>query len=143
MRLPRALRRVAIILMYAAYLAGAVAQWRLHAPDANQQIVWILFLMAFGIGVALFATTHYLSWSGAKNTLLDEREIATRDSVYRQAYGIIAWVSVGILMLWYAAPLLASPLMASTNGNVLVWGYVLLISTLPAALLAWNDRAVV
>lgn len=143
MTIPRALRRIAIVSMYGAYLAGAVLQWR-QTPDQPQaNLILGVFLFAFALGAILFASTQYLRWSSAKDAALDERERATRDAVYGRAYSIMAWTSVLLLAWSYAWPLLQRPCPSGfdVNINVIFWGYVLLMSTLPASLLAWKDRA--
>ncbi len=136
------LRRFAVVLMYGAYVAGAVMQWRARTIGENRTVILALFMASFAIGALLFALTRYMRWAAANDARLDEREIATRNAVYRSAYHIAAWVSVLLLVCWYVGPLISQPLTPGTNGNVLFWGYVLLMSTLPAALLAWRDRPV-
>ena len=140
MRIPQSLRRIAVLAMYGAYIAGAVMQWRVQTFGEDRQLILSLFIVSFTIGALLFATTRYMSWSSAKDATLDEREIATRNDTYRQAYRMVAWCSIALLAIWYAMPLMEKPLAPQTAGNVLFWGYVLLISTLPASLLAWKDR---
>ena len=140
MTIPIALRRAAVMLMVGAYLAGTILQWEQHEiarqPQAN--IILALFALSFAIGALLFAGTHYGRWGITKNKALDEREIATRNKVYAGAYQVMAWISAALLIWWQ----FAQPRPLGVDANVVFWGYVLLISTLPASLLAWNDRPV-
>ena len=140
MTLPRSIRRLAVVSMYGAYLVGGIMQWRVREIGQNRQAILTAFLFAFAIGAVLFVSTHYMRWTAAKDAALDEREIATRNAVYRTAYGVMAWSSVFLLAWWYAGRFMAPPLTLETDVNVMFWGYVLLLSTLPAALLAWNDH---
>jgi hypothetical protein len=140
MTLPRGIRRFAVVSMYGAYLAGGIMQWRVNEIGQNRQAIFAAFLFAFAIGTILFVSTHYMRWTSAKEAALDEREIATRNAVYRSAYGVMAWLSVLVLVWWYVGRFVSPPLTLETDVNVMFWGYVLLLSTLPASLLAWNDR---
>ena len=141
MRIPLPMRRTTVLSMYGAYIAGAIMQWRVTTIGENRQVILTVFLFAAAVGILLFAGAHYMRWIGSKESALDEREVAVRNGVYRSAYSIIAWASVGLLIWWCIGPLVSHPLTSDTNTNVLFWGYVLLVSTLPAALLAWKDRA--
>ena len=140
MTLPRGIRRLAVVSMYGAYLIGGIMQWRVREIGQDRQAIPAAFLFAFAIGTFLFVSTHYMRWTGAKDAALDEREIATRNAVYRTAYGVMAWSGVLLLAWWYVGRFVSPPSTLETDVNVMFWGYVLLLSTLPASLLAWNDR---
>ena len=140
MTLPRSIRRLAVVSMYGAYLAGGIMQWRVRAAGQDRQVILATFLFAFVVGAFLFVSTHYMRWTGAKENALDEREIVTRNAVYRTAYSLMAWFSFALLAWWYVGRLVAPPLTPETDVNAIFWGWVLLFSTLPASLLAWKDR---
>lgn len=142
MTIPRFVRRIAVVSMYGTYATGTILQWQVHNAGESRELILAIFILAFVIGGLLFVGTHYLRWVSARDNALDEREIAIRNAVYRTAYHFIAWFGIALLAIWYAAPYTAPSLTMATNFNVLFWGFVLLVATLPAALLAWGDRPI-
>jgi hypothetical protein len=135
------LRRLAVALMYGAYCAGAAPQlqWAQHEIPRQPQatIILVLFALSFAAGALLFVGAHYWRWGNAKTATLDEREIATRNRVYASAYRWVALISMVGCVAWQSGWRPLHPL--SVDSNVIVWGYVLLLATLPAALLAWTE----
>jgi len=142
-RLPPWACRLAVVLMYGAYAAGTVLQWQQNgaaAPQPLRSIILALFALALLMG-SFLSVTYYWHWGTVKDTELDEREIATRNAAYVHAYRIIAVLSMAGSLWWISGPLLRQPAPLGVDANVLFWGYVLLLVTLPTALLAWKDRA--
>ncbi len=137
------LRRTVVIAMYATYVLGAIAQWRqhemMHQPD--QSIILILFFVSLALAALLFVGTHYGRWGTARPRFLDEREIAQRNAVYVWAYKWVAVVSLVGCVAWQVGVEPQHPM--SVDSNVLVWGYVLLLTSLPTALLAWTEKSIV
>lgn len=135
-------RRAIVIAMYGSYVVGAIAQWRVHeiVRQPDQVIILVLFLISLALGLLLFAGTHYGRWGTARSRLLDEREIAARNAIYVLAYRWIATISLVGCVAWQIGLQPHHPL--SVDSNVLVWGYVLLLTTLPTALLACMEQPV-
>jgi magnesium-transporting ATPase (P-type) len=133
------LRRIIVAAMYGAYIAGAILQWQQHEITREPQasLILALFVASFALGALLFGIAHYGRWSSTTNKRLDEREIAARNAAYTRAYWIVAAVSA-VWLGWQTGRQLEHPF--GVDSNVLLWGYVLLITTLPATLLAWADR---
>ena len=134
--------RLAVVLMYGSYVAGMVLQWEQNgaaAPQPLRSVVLGLFALALLTG-SFLSVTYYWHWGTVNDGKLDERELATRNAAYVGAYRIIAVLSVAGSIWWLAGPLLRQPQALGTDANVLFWGYVLLLVTLPTALLAWRDR---
>ena len=142
MIVPRTFQRIAIVLMYGAYVSGAILQWQQHeiVSYPEQWIILGLFLFSFAVGAFLFALTHYMAWGAARYMNLDERERATRNAIYGSAYRIMAWSSLVLVTWWLLGSHVVQPRPFSVDANIIFWGYVLLIATLPASLLAWRDR---
>ena len=136
-------RRAIVVAMYGCYAVGAIAQWREHeiVRQPNQVMILALFLVSFALGLVLFAGTHYGRWGTARSRLLDEREIAARNSIYVIAYRWIAIVSLVGCVAWQVGLEPNHPL--GVDSNVLLWGYVLLLTTLPTVLLAWMEEPII
>jgi hypothetical protein len=126
--------------MYGAYCAGAALQWTQHEVPRQPQVLIILALFGISIaaGALVFVDGYYWRWSSAKVMVLDEREVAARDRVFSSAYRWIAGVSLVGCFAWQAGWNPTHPL--SVDSNVIFWGYMWLLATLPAALLAWTER---
>jgi len=137
------IRRAIVFAMYGSYVVGAIAQWREHevVRQPDQVVILVLFLVSLALGLLLFVGTHYGRWGTARSRLLDEREIAARNAIYVLAYRWIATISLVGCVAWQIGLEPLHPL--SVDSNVLIWGYVLLLTTLPAALLAWMEKPIV
>lgn len=134
-------RRFAVVLLYTAYALGAGLQWRADEQIAEPQrwIILGLFAVSGLAAMWLFFRSDY--WRLAqKPDRLDERERAARGTVFARAYGIAAIAAIAGLA-WQALAIPAAH--RAVNGvdfNVLLWGYILFVTTLPSALIAWKRQ---
>ena len=133
-------RRLMVLAMYGAYFGGEILQWRQQGV-VHRPVSWIilsLFLLSFSLGALLFGATSYGRWGMGEDKSLDEREVAVRNAIYKKSYNIVVLVSVFGLLVWY---LPALPVRFQlVDSNVVFWGWVLFIATLPSVLLAWVDQ---
>lgn len=135
-------RKIAVVVLYGAYgLAaalwiGAGGLW----PWPIAIAVLLLGLAVFGALGMLFQNTRYWKWGNSPDADLDEFEIASRNNAYRSAYVAVATFSLlAMLMARIGADLIPLRL-SDTAIELLFWGWFLVVTTLPAAILAWTEK---
>lgn len=133
----RSRRRALCVLHWAVIGAVGVAGW------LEPTLAWGL------TGVALllvwFATYWLLSLSTrgvteGPDTVLDERQRAERDHVHRRAYRVVLWMAmIGFVASWAVFEAAGVPVEGRQIGQLGV-AALLLLTTLPTALLGWAPR---
>lgn len=134
------LRRAGPALAYAAYAAVAAAVITGVIPP-KAAFLALSGTAALGIlAIAIGFRRHYV-WAHTNCNELDEREQKARARAYEVSYGII--IAAGFL--FFAPPLLVDEInRLPAHAEILksaIFGFMLLASTLPTAILAWRDRA--
>lgn len=141
---PTRWRRTLVVVMYLGYPLGAVI-WKLGA-ERDDLVLWAagagLVTLAFATAALLFgAHRQYWQWGNAPERELDERQVTVRNRAYVTAYA--AFVTLTFLALMYGAVAIDKAWWLPTTwgeASAVVWGALLLGTTLPAAILAWTDR---
>jgi hypothetical protein len=133
--LRQAVRRRWVAATAAAY---AVA---LAAAAAGVAPLVLAGLLVFAIGAA-GTTISVSNLADRRASVLDERQLASRDRAYRRAYRAIEWPLAALLVallfaLGSGQPSLPERLVPVAA--VLLVGALLLVSFLPAAILAWTE----
>jgi len=146
--LSRAARRRLVIGAYGGYLA-LVVFWALSSR-AGAPWLMVFALLAGLVTLYSYGRLLYTGgfWNLANNPddRLDERQRRVRDAAYRWAYAISSATVFLALLYWYIAADVADAdklklWLPSTFGerNAVFWGAWLLLTTLPAAVLAWLE----
>lgn len=137
-------RKTGVVVLYGAYGlaaalwigAGGLRPWPIAIA------VLLLVLAVFGSLGMLFQSTRYWKWGNAPDACLDEFEIASRNSAYKSAYVVVATASLlGMLIARIGADLIPFRF-SETALELLFWGWFLIVTTLPAAILAWTEKPV-
>lgn len=99
-----------------------------------------VILMVLGLCLFAFLRQAVRLVSDAPDELLDERQIALRDTNYKASYGCIVWVTFAygaLLALFTPGGWLHDPV-GDRFWMGIAWSYILCASSLPAMVLAWN-----
>ncbi len=138
-------RRAAVLAAYGGYAFGACAwigEGGLRTPAALA-VTLAGFAVTLGALSVLFRGTRYWRWGNAPDAQVDEFELATRNAAYRHAYTAVSSLGLLGLLAWRIAGdagALSDAFFRGPTPDLLFWGWMLLVLTLPAALLAWTTR---
>lgn len=132
-------RRALVLTAYLGYL-GLVVAWTVLEHPWRWLLVLPLGLAAI-VAMATLLMPRLLGTSDGADAELDERQLALRNHAYLNAYRILGAL-VLLLALYY--------MMATGSGwwlprtdletQAAFWGIYLVATTLPAALIAWNEE---
>jgi len=80
------------------------------------------------------------SIADAPDELLDERQIAVRNTSFRYAYFILGYIIMGLLVLMIFAPELQMFQSEGNDGSYLVIATMFACASLPSMVMAWRER---
>lgn len=140
---PQLRRRLAVVALYLGYMAGllfcllAVRGFLPHGLGIALMIVSALGVLLGLIGILQSRATLFL---GAVE-MLDERQRAIRDRAYYSAYRALSLIGVGGALYLALVQLRRLPQVHLGKGEamLLAGGAVLLLLTLPSAIMAWTE----
>ena len=143
LELTRRRRRAAVLATYLGYAALVGSFWLNGAADLPR---WTAML-PIAAGAALLAglTTVFVGawWDRANqvDAALDERERAVRDRAYRSSYTVVGTLCVTTVVYAAIAADSGRGWLPSTSNEwqAVVWGVLLLVMTIPTAVLAWTE----
>ncbi len=135
----RSLRRALVVGCYGGY-ALLVLAW-VFTPTPLREILslWLGLLCVTCMGMLLMP--NILGVSGGMETLLDERQRALRHRTYVRAYSVLAGL-VAFVALYVFIAVDAGTLWLPRSNLALqavLWGVLILVVTLPTALVAWME----
>jgi hypothetical protein len=140
--IPRATRRVAVLVAALAFPLLVLAWYGLRAADAHP-IIWAAGVIGAVVILAASARGLY-TWQHAlanqPDATLDERQVAIRDRAYLIAYRLFATgVTLTLLVLGIGADVL-DPVIAVTFDTVqpFFWAATYYALVLPSAAVAWS-----
>jgi small-conductance mechanosensitive channel len=143
--MPPLLARSLFALVYLGYFVGCMLQ--LGDEPAWQGIVGLLLVAASALAFAVLAGSSFQRQAQEQDSKLDERELAQRNrAAYRAFSALAVLVVLGLFYMEIANDLAASGKAnfwiptTSDHWNALMWGFLILGFTLPAAFLAWEDE---
>ena len=80
------------------------------------------------------------SIADAPDELLDERQIAVRNTSFRYAYFILGYVLMGLMVLMFFGPELQMFQPEGNDGSYLVIAALFATAALPSMVMAWRER---
>lgn len=137
-------RKTAVLTMYGAY-GIAVALWIVAGglrPLPIAITIVTLLLLSMGSLIVLFQRTRYWKWGNSPDAELDEFQVSSRNTAYKNAYFIIASVSLLVMFIARIGADTTDIEITESAREFLFWGWFLLVLTLPAALLAWTEKPI-
>jgi hypothetical protein len=139
--IPRAQRRVAVVLQLVSYPLVYLASIQLGLMPSLSTLLG-LFVFA-GLSVYLYHNTGLWQFGNAPDEQLDERQVQTRNQAYRFAYmGVSAVVILLFLYLILANDFWLSMPRSYDQVSPLFFTVFTFVLVLPSAILAWTESEV-
>lgn len=137
-------RRVAVVCLYLGYLLvvlSSLASTRGSAPHALGTPLLVVSALAIVLGLIGVVQSRRVLLPGSVG-MLDERQQAVRDRAYFSAYRAISLLGVAGMTYLALARLgrLDTIELVRTDFLLLSGGVVLLLLTLPSAIMAWTEQ---
>ena len=142
-------RRVLVIFMSVGLLLTSMGSyWPTIKTNLNLSpevgiivySVTAIFVIFATLGCYSFLRIAVRSIADAPDELLDERQIAVRNTSFRYAYFILGYVLMGLMVLMFFGPEL---LMFQPDGNDRSFVFIaalFAIAALPSMVMAWRER---
>lgn len=146
---PQKNRRVLVILMsLGLVLTSTGSYWptlkaNLGMSGSVSAVVYLLaavLVILAVIGGYSFLRIAVRSIADAPDELLDERQIAVRNTSFRYAYFILGYIIMALLVLMIFAPELQMFQSEGNDGTYLVIATMFACASLPSMVMAWRER---
>ena len=146
---PQRNRRVLVLLMaFGLILTSMGSYWptlkaNLNLTDGTSIVVYsvtAIFVILAVLGGYSFLRISVRSIADAPDELLDERQIAVRNTSFRYAYFILGYIIMGLLVLMIFAPELQMFQSEGNDGSYLVIATMFACASLPSMVMAWRER---
>ena len=102
--------------------------------------VTAIFVIFAVVGVYSFLRIAVRSIADAPDELLDERQIAVRNTSFRYAYFILSYVLMALMVLMFFGPELQMFQPEGNDGSYVVIAALFASATLPSMVMAWRER---
>jgi hypothetical protein len=146
---PQRNRRVLVILMSIGLVLTSMGSYwptlktNLNLSDGVGVIVYsvtAIFVILAMVGGYSFLRIAVRSIADAPDELLDERQIAVRNTSFRYAYFILGYVILGLMMLMIFGPELQIFESEGNDGSYIVIATMFACASLPSMVMAWRER---
>jgi hypothetical protein len=146
---PQRNRRVLVILMaLGMVLTSLGSYWPTLktnlslSPDVGVIVysVTAIFIVLAMVGGFSFLRIAVRSIADAPDELLDERQIAVRNTSFRFAYFILGYILMGLMVLMFFGPELKMFQPEGNDGSYVVISVFFAIASLPSMVMAWRER---
>jgi hypothetical protein len=146
---PQRNRRVLVSLMIVGLIAVAMGSYwptlktNLNLSDGTSVVIYsvtaILVILVVLGGYSLLRIS-VRSIADAPDELLDERQIAVRNTSFRYAYFILSYVLMALMVLMFFGPELKMFQPEGNDGSYVVIAALFASATLPSMVMAWRER---
>jgi hypothetical protein len=146
---PQRNRRILVILMSLGLVLTSLGSYwptlktnlRL-SPGVGLVIysVTVIFVIFATLGCYSFLRIAVRSIADAPDELLDERQIAVRNTSYRYAYFILCYILMGLMVLMFYGPELQMFQPEGNDGSYVVIAAVFATAALPSMVMAWREK---
>ena len=146
---PQRNRRILVILMaLGLVLTSMGSYWPTLKTNLNLSAevgiivysVTAIFVIFAMVLVYSFLRIAVRSIADAPDELLDERQIAVRNTSFRYAYFILGYVLMGLMVLMFFGPELQMFQPNGDDGSYVVIAALFASATLPSMVMAWRER---
>jgi hypothetical protein len=146
---PQRNRRILVILMsLGLVLASLGSYWPTLKTNLNLSpgvglviySVTAIFVIFATLGCYSFLRIAVRSIADAPDELLDERQIAVRNTSYRYAYFILCYILMGLMVLMFYGPELQMFQPEGNDGSYVVIAAVFATAALPSMVMAWREK---
>ena len=146
---PQRNRRVLVLLLTLGLLLTSMGSYwptlktNLNLSPGVGVIVYsvtAIFVILVMVGCYSFLRIAVRSIADAPDELLDERQIAVRNTSFRYAYFILSYVLMALMVLLFFGPELQMFQPEGNDGSYLVIAALFASATLPSMVMAWRER---
>ena len=146
---PQRNRRVLVILMSIGLVLTSMGSYwptlktNLNlSPDVGVIVysVTAIFVILAMVGGYSFLRIAVRSIADAPDELLDERQIAVRNTSFRYAYFILSYILMGLMVLIFFGPELQMFQPEGNDGSYVVIAALFASAALPSMVMAWRER---
>ena len=146
---PQRNRRVLVILMALGLVLTSLGSYwptlktNLNlTPEAGVLVysVTAIFVIFAVVGVYSFLRIAVRSIADAPDELLDERQIAVRNTSFRYAYFILSYILLGLMVLVLFGPELKMFQPEGNDGSYVVIATLFAGASLPSMVMAWREK---
>ena len=146
---PQRNRRVLVILMaLGMVLTSLGSYWPTLKTNLNiapnvgiiAYSVTVIFVIFSMVGCYSFLRIAVRSIAEAPDELLDERQLAVRNTSFRYAYFLLSYVLMGLIVLMLFGPELQMFQPEGNDGSYVVIAALFAYSALPSMVMAWRER---
>jgi hypothetical protein len=145
---PQRNRRVLVILMaLGLVLTSMGGYWPTLKTNLNLSgevavtiLVTAVFVVFALIGGYSFLRIAVRSIADAPDDLLDERQIAVRNTSYRYAYFILCYILMGLMVMVFFGPDLQMFQPEGNDGSYVAVAILFVCAALPSMVMAWRER---
>ena len=102
--------------------------------------VTAIFVIFAVVGVYSFLRIAVRSIADAPDELLDERQIAVRNTSFRYAYFILSYILLGLMVLVLFGPELKMFQPEGNDGSYVVIATLFACASLPSMVMAWREK---
>jgi hypothetical protein len=146
---PQRNRRILVILMsLGLVLTSLGSYWPTLKTNLNLSpgvglviySVTAIFVIFATLGCYSFLRIAVRSIADAPDELLDERQIAVRNTSYRYAYFILCYILMGLMVLMFYGPELQMFQPEGNDGSYVVIAALFATAALPSMVMAWREK---
>ena len=146
---PQRNRRVLVILMALGLILTSLGSyWPTLKTNLNLSAevgiivysVTAIFVILAMVGCYSFLRIAVRSIADAPDELLDERQIAVRNTSFRYAYFILSYILLGLMVLVLFGPRLQMFEPEGNDGSYVVIAALFATAALPSMVLAWREK---
>jgi hypothetical protein len=99
--------------------------------------IFIIFAVVGGYSLLRIAVR---SIADAPDELLDERQIAVRNTSFRYSYFILSYILMGLMVLMFFGPELQMFQPEGNDGSYVVIAALFVSASLPSMVMAWREK---
>ena len=142
-------RRILVILMaLGLFLISMGSYWPTIKTNLNLgpevgilvysiTAIFIIFAVVGGYSLLRIAVR---SIADAPDELLDERQIAVRNTSFRYSYFILSYILIGLMVLMFFGPELQMFQPEGNDGSYVVIAALFVSTSLPSMVMAWREK---
>ena len=146
---PQRNRRVLVLLMALGLLLISMGSYwptlktNLNLSDGSSVVVYsvtAIFVILAVLGGYSLLRISVRSIADAPDELLDERQIAVRNTSFRYAYFILSYILLGLMVLVLFGPELKMFQPEGNDGSYVVIATLFACASLPSMVMAWREK---
>jgi len=146
---PQRNRRVLVIILALGLILTSMGSYwpslktNLNLSDGTSVVIFsvtAIFVVPALVGGYSFLRIAVRSIADAPDELLDERQIAVRNTSFRYAYFILGYILMGLMVIIMFGPELQMFQPEGNDGSYVVIATLFACAALPSMVMAWRER---